>query len=166
MIQEMSLGHLEQRLKMEGKDEISIMARAMDRFADDLETTVIGTMQKIADGDVSAEIKIKDAQDQISPALQKTIESLRGLILEAKMLSDAAVAGKLDTRGDAGKFKGVYREIVQGVNDTLEAVIGPLNVAAEYVDRIAKGDILPKITDSYNGDFNAIKNNTTNVSML
>jgi methyl-accepting chemotaxis protein len=32
-------------------------------------------------------------------------------------------------------------------------------VAAEYVDRISKGDIPPKITDTYNGDFNEIKNN-------
>ena len=45
------------------------------------------------------------------------------------------------------------------MNETLDAVIGPLNVAAEYVDRISKGDIPPKITDSYNGDFNEIKNN-------
>ena len=48
---------------------------------------------------------------------------------------------------------------MQGVNDTLDAVIGPLNVAADYVDRISKGNIPPKITDSYNGDFNTIKNN-------
>jgi methyl-accepting chemotaxis protein len=34
-----------------------------------------------------------------------------------------------------------------------------LNVSAEYVDRISKGDIPPKITDAYQGDFNEIKNN-------
>lgn len=44
-------------------------------------------------------------------------------------------------------------------NQTLDAVIGPLNVAAEYVDRISKGNIPEKITDNYNGDFNEIKNN-------
>jgi methyl-accepting chemotaxis protein len=38
-------------------------------------------------------------------------------------------------------------------------VIKPLNVSAEYVDRISKGDIPPRITDTYNGDFNEIKNN-------
>ena len=48
---------------------------------------------------------------------------------------------------------------MEGVNDTLDAVIGPLNVAAEYVDRISKGDIPPAITDTYKGDFNEIKNN-------
>ena len=32
-------------------------------------------------------------------------------------------------------------------------------MAAEYVDRISKGDMPPKITDAYNGDFNEIRNN-------
>ncbi len=48
---------------------------------------------------------------------------------------------------------------MKGVNDTLDAVINPLNVAAEYVDRISKGDIPEKITDEYKGDFNEIRNN-------
>ena len=56
-------------------------------------------------------------------------------------------------------IKGDFRKIVQGVNDTLDAVIGPLNVAAKYFDQISKGDIPAKITDNYNGDFNTIKNN-------
>ena len=81
------------------------------------------------------------------------------LVADAKILAKAAVDGKLDTRADAGKHQGDFRAIVQGVNSTLDSVIGPLNVAAEYVDRIAKGDIPPKITDNYNGDFNEIKNN-------
>ena len=38
-------------------------------------------------------------------------------------------------------------------------MIGPLNVAAKYVDQISKGAIPAKITDNYNGDFNEIKNN-------
>ena len=69
------------------------------------------------------------------------------------------VDGKLDTRADLSKYSKAWFVLVKGVNDTLDSVIGPLNVAAEYVDRIAKGDIPPKITDNYNGDFNEIKNN-------
>jgi methyl-accepting chemotaxis protein len=75
------------------------------------------------------------------------------------MLSRAAVEGKLSTRADATKHQGDYRKIVEGVNQTLDAVIGPLNVAADYVDKISKGNIPQKITDNYNGDFNTIKNN-------
>ena len=70
--------------------------------------------------------------------------------------------GKLATRADATKHQGDFRKIIEGVNVTLDAVIEPLNVSAEYVDRISKGDIPPKITDTYNGDFNEIKNNLNN----
>jgi len=84
---------------------------------------------------------------------------LRTLIGEASRLSQAAVEGKLQTRGNPELVSLEFRPIVEGVNATLDAVIGPLNVAAEYVDRISKGDVPAKITDSYHGDFNEIKNN-------
>jgi len=163
MIQEMSLGHLGTRLRMTRQDEIGVMARTMDQFADDLQNTVVGAMRKIAAGDLSAEVTPKDSQDEIDPALKQTIEALRGLIAEANMLTTAAVEGKLSTRGDTARFKGGYREIVEGVNDTLDAVIGPLNMAAQYIDQISKGQVPDKITDKYAGDFNEIKNNINNM---
>ncbi len=146
MLQEMAKGHLGSRLKMGRRDEIGSMAGAMDQFADDLQNVVIGTMKKIAGGDLSTEVAAKDAQDEIAPALKGTIESLRGLVAETQVLTKASVDGKLATRGNADKFQGGYREIVAGINATLDAVVGPLNVSAEYVDRISKGDIPAKIT--------------------
>ncbi|MCK5073515.1 MAG: hypothetical protein KAQ98_08830, partial [Bacteriovoracaceae bacterium] len=87
------------------------------------------------------------------------IKAINALVADAGLLAKDAVAGKLDTRADDTKHNGEYKNIMKGVNDTLDAVIGPLNVAAEYVDRISKGDIPEEITDTYNGDFNEIKNN-------
>jgi len=87
---------------------------------------------------------------------------LRSLLDESKRLTEAAVAGQLATRGDAEKINFEFRGVVVGINQTLDAVIGPLNVTAEYVDRISKGDIPPKITDNYNGDFNEVKVNLNN----
>jgi methyl-accepting chemotaxis protein len=91
--------------------------------------------------------------------LNTCIDAVSALVADANMLSKAAVEGKLATRADASKHQGDFRKIVQGVDDCLDAVIGPLNVAAKYVDDISKGNIPPKITDNYNGDFNLIKNN-------
>jgi methyl-accepting chemotaxis protein len=88
--------------------------------------------------------------------------ALNAMLADAAMLAQAAVEGKLATRADAGKHQGDYRKVIEGVNATLDAVIGPLNVSAEYVDRISKGDIPPKITERYSGDFNEIKNNLNN----
>jgi methyl-accepting chemotaxis protein len=97
--------------------------------------------------------------DIVAPTLIKLLENIQALVKEVNSLSDAAVDGKLAARADATKYQGDFKAVVQGLNDTLDAVIGPLNVAAEYVDRISKGDIPPKITVSYKGDFNEIKNN-------
>ncbi|MEZ5335783.1 MAG: hypothetical protein R2741_11375 [Methanolobus sp.] len=51
------------------------------------------------------------------------------------------IEGKLDVRADATRHHGDFRRIIEGVNDTLDAVIGPLNVAADYVDSISSGAI-------------------------
>ena len=96
---------------------------------------------------------------KIADNLVEARDAVQRLVGDTGALASAAVKGQLATRADAGKHQGDFRKIVEGVNETLDAVIGPLNVAAEYVDRISKGDIPPKITDSYNGDFNEIKNN-------
>ncbi len=108
--------------------------------------------------------------------------AVNAMMADAMMLTQAAVEGKLATRADASKHQGDYRKVVEGVNSTLDAVIGPLNVAAKYVDDISVGltearEVLQsmadndytrrvsnsnkrvKITDVYNGDFNTIKNN-------
>ena len=116
---------------------------------------------QIAAGDFSMQIdtSAQDEVGQVLRALDKAVSAVKAMSAEAAGLAQAAVAGKLSTRADATKYQGEYQKIVSGVNATLDAVIGPLNVAATYVDRISKGDIPAKITDSYNGDFNTIKNN-------
>lgn len=108
--------------------------------------------------------------------------AVNAMMADAMMLAQAAVEGKLATRADAGRHQGDYRKVVEGVNATLDAVIGPLNVSAKYVGEISGGlveasEVLQamaandytrrvsdtskwvKITDTYNGDFNTIKNN-------
>ena len=118
-------------------------------------------VDSISKGNIPA--KITDSYNgdfnAIKDNLNQCIDAVNALVSDAAMLAKAAVDGKLATRADASKHFGDYRKVVQGVNDTLDSVIGPLNVSAMYVDRISKGDIPSKITDTYNGDFNTIKNN-------
>jgi methyl-accepting chemotaxis protein len=118
-------------------------------------------VERISAGDIPP--KITDSYNgdfnEIKNNLNTCIDAVNALTSDANLLAQAAVAGKLATRADASKHGGDFRRIVDGVNNTLDAVIGPLNVAAKYVERISAGDIPPKITDNYNGDFNEIKNN-------
>ena len=118
-------------------------------------------MDRISKGDIPPRITDNYNGDfnEIKNNLNTCIDAVNALVADAGVLSKAAVEGKLATRADASKHQGDFRKVVEGVNATLDAVIGPLNVSAEYVDRISKGDIPPRITDNYNGDFNEIKNN-------
>jgi methyl-accepting chemotaxis protein len=151
-------GDAEVNIPVRSRDEIGKLSDSFNTMASNMrnQATII---DRIASGDLSAEAEVRSEQDIAGRALQRATASLRGLVAEAAMLSRSAVDGKLATRGNAEKFQGGYREIVQGVNATLDAVIGPLNVAAAYVDRISKGEIPAKITDTYHGDFNEVRIN-------
>jgi methyl-accepting chemotaxis protein len=121
----------------------------------------MATAQKIAVGDLSSHIQVasSDETGQLLSSMKEMTDTIKRLTEDAGMLSKAAVEGRLSTRADATRHQGDFRKVVEGVNNTLNAVIGPLNVAADYVDNIAKGAIPAKITDHYNGDFNTLKNN-------
>lgn len=162
MIREMSQGHFSERLHIKRKDEIGQMAQSMDFFADELQNKVIGVMNRISDGDVSIEIEVKDEQDELSPALKKTVETIRELNDEIQMLIVAVTEGKLDVRADSAGYSGAWKGMITGMNGLVDAFVAPINVTAEYVERISKGDIPQKITDTYLGDFNEIKNNLNN----
>jgi methyl-accepting chemotaxis protein len=96
--------------------------------------------------------KMKQAINNVASVLQ-TLEHM------LVRVATAAKEGKLEERGHPDLVQGAYADIVRGVNSILDAVIGPLNVSAKYVELISKGDIPPQITDTYHGDFNTIKNN-------
>ena len=121
----------------------------------------IDIAEKVAAGDTSVAITVNsnDETGMLLSALKVMVESIKRMATDAAMLSKAAVEGKLSTRADANQHFGDFRKVVQGVNDTLDAVINPINVTAKYVDDISKGIIPPIITENYNGDFNNIKNN-------
>ncbi|ACL17015.1 methyl-accepting chemotaxis protein [Methanosphaerula palustris] len=120
---------------------------------------------KIGIGDIPEKRTNKVNGDII--AMQKSInnciDNINALVADANMLSVAAVEGKLATRADATKHQGDYRKIIEGVNQTLDAVITPLNLAAECIDRISKGDIPDKTNRQLNGDFNTLHINLNNL---
>ncbi|MEN6350402.1 MAG: methyl-accepting chemotaxis protein [Syntrophomonas sp.] len=122
------------------------------------------TASNISQGDLNIlkeyqAIGKRSEEDHLMPAFTAMMENIERMVDDAKALAQAAVEGKLDTRADASKHEGEFKKVVDGVNDTLDAVIGPLNIAAEYVDRISKGEIPEKINYEAKGDFNKIKNN-------
>jgi methyl-accepting chemotaxis protein len=93
MIQELEKGHLDQRLAMKRNDEIGQMAQAMDSFAENLQTEVVGAMVKLADGDLTFSIQPKDEEDMVRGALKKVGIDLLSLITEIQQAGSNVTTG-------------------------------------------------------------------------
>ena len=126
----------------------------------------IGVAQKVAQGDMEVEIKI-DSRDEtgiLLGELQNMVHSIRALTKDANMLVQAAVEGKLSTRADVSKHQGDFRKIVEGVNQTLDAVIEPVKESSAVLQEMAKGNLQVSVRGNYQGDHAEIKD-TLNLTL-
>lgn len=91
------------------------------------------------------------------------VKNIRDVIEKLKSQIELSVTtildGKLDFRANEAAVSGEFQPLIQGLNKLIDAFIKPLNVMAEYIDRVSRGDIPAKITDEYKGDFLEVKNN-------
>jgi methyl-accepting chemotaxis protein len=83
--------------------------------------------------------------------------SLECLVSEATTLSEASSNGNLSARGNIEGLKGSYKDIIQGVNATLDAVLEPINEAVFVLEDFSKGNLSTQVTGAYKGDHNTIK---------
>ncbi|MDM8525835.1 methyl-accepting chemotaxis protein [Desulfococcaceae bacterium HSG8] len=156
-IDQISKGDIPEKITEEYQGDFNEISNNLNTLVTNLSGTV-KIAERIADGDLSVRVNILSEKDTLGKSLTAMVENIRNIITEISILTDRTLEGKLDIRGDAGKFGGDYAQIVEGINATLDAVINPLHEAAGYMERISKGDIPEEITDDYKGDFNEIKN--------
>ena len=164
MMEELKRGHLSKRMGFRRKDEIGLLADAMDQFADHLQQNVIFNMQQISEGNINIEPAVIDDKDEIGPALKKMTETIKNLVNEMNILTNSSIDGKLDVRGNAEAFNGAYKDIVAGVNNTLDTVIAPINEGVAVLMKIAHNDLSDRIKGDYKGFYNEIKKTINRVA--
>ena len=101
MASEMALGHLDSRLNMQRNDELGAMANAMDSFAEDLQTQVVGSLEKLASGDLTFSITPKDEQDQLRGAIKRLEEDLNGIMQQILAAGDQIASGSVQVSDSA-----------------------------------------------------------------
>jgi len=99
----------------------------------------------------------RSENDQLIPSMMVMMTTIQNLVKEAKLIADAAVAGNLQLRGDASKFQGGYREVIEGFNNALDAVEVPIDEAAEVLKKMADGNLCVSMTGNYQGSYQIIK---------
>lgn len=104
-------------------------------------------------GDLNREMRDLPGKQMILTESINTIRSnLQLLIDEGLMLADAAREGKLETRGDTDKFEGSYRDVIKGMNETVENILKPVKEALYCLTEMEQGDLTVTVSSDYKGD--------------
>jgi methyl-accepting chemotaxis protein len=157
MAKELAKGHLKARSNVDSIDEVGLMAKTIDGMAQSLDEFAT-KLTNIANGDVSVTSKAFDSEDALAPALNAISSSLKDLIEQVNNLIEAALNGELAKRADENQFKGGYKEIIHGMNSTLDVMIKPIHESRNVLEKMALGDLTVRMVGDYNGDFSIMKN--------
>ncbi len=135
------------------------------------EPSLIHTVaDRISLGDVNVAISLQPGDtSSVMYAMGRMKQSFSELINDTHRLTTTVMSGDISTRVDASKHRGAFSELLSSVNETLDSVVEPLNMTADYIDKISKGNIPPKIT-GFSDDTNTIntikKNLNTTIGTL
>ncbi|WP_036303670.1 methyl-accepting chemotaxis protein [Methylotenera sp. L2L1] len=126
----------------------------------DMNKKALSVVNEFGKGNFNAPLEVFPGKKVfINHTIEEVRANLKSLISDVNLLSEAALAGNLNIRADNSKHQGDFRKIVEGFNATLDAVVGPIGIAADYIKSFADGNIPEPITENFNGDFNILKQN-------
>lgn len=144
----------------EFKQIVAGFNQTLDAVVSPLQTTA-RYLDQMAAGNIPTHIEEHFVGDfnLVQSSLQNCAAAIHQLITDVDHLASAAQQGQLNTRVSIEAHAGDFRKIIHGINQTLDAVVSPLHVAADCVKRIAAGDIPALIENQYHGDFKVLINN-------
>jgi len=129
-------GNLREKVEIACKGDHEKMKLAINGVHDWL-SELIAYVTKIANGDMTASAAKASDKDQIHEWLVLLKNSINALVVDTGLLAQAAADGRVGVRAEGAKHQGAYRIIVEGINQTLEAVVQPLKVTAQNATALA-----------------------------
>src|SRR5579871_1545808 len=121
---------------------------------------LVEVARKLAAGDVNQTLDYHSGSElgNLASTFNGLIETVKGLLAETSATVEAARQGDLNRRGNAAKFQGAFRELVGGINETLDAFCAPVQEASAALAKVAERDLTARVNGDYKGDFAIIKN--------
>ena len=100
---------------------------------------------------------------KIKQNINTLLAILYGMHGETVHLINSVSEGKLKTRGNDWDYEGIWKELIAGMNNTLDAVIAPIHEAGQVLDKLAHYDLKARMSGKYRGEHAVIRKamNTT-----
>jgi len=140
----------------ERDDEIGKLNISLQKLEESLKNrTKLGI--QFSEGNFEHDVILLSDKDSLGKSFQIIKQSLKSLVDDIKLLSRSALDGELDKRVNSSNHKGEFKEIINGMNSTLDAIINPINESSCIIEKIANGDLTVRMKEEYNGDFAILK---------
>jgi len=148
-------GDVNATVDVKSHDEVGHLANSFREMIDNIRNQATAA-EKIANGDLAVDLIPHSEKDILSHSLLAVIDNLGSLVKESNALTEHAINGELDYRGNASQFRGGFQDIIQGFNATMDAVVTPLNEAFGYIEKMAAGDEFEIASNNYTGEYKAL----------
>jgi len=143
------------------QDEVGNLSRAFHKMQQNLKD-IAQMAERIAQGDLSQEKILQEdgkSAGDLTGAFNVMVSNLKQLKNEIDSITMAVEEGKLGVRGNEEAFNGGWKELLKGINKTLDAVIAPIREASLVLQEVAKGNLNVAVTGDYKGENAIIKDN-------
>lgn len=160
-VKQFSYGNFNTKLNLGRKDEFGELTDMM-ALMQTKQLEKIEAVKSVAEGKLDHVSQASD-QDELAIAINKQVDILQNLLMEADMLVEANKVGNLTLRGDLNKFNGDWKKFIIGINSILDSMITPIQEATYVLTEIANGSLKTKMQKDYKGDYKQIKDNINKV---
>jgi len=114
---------------------------------------ILNVLSDYAEGDFNTELQPLPGKLEIfNQKVHQIRDNLQGMVEEISSINRATQQGILSVRGNEKNFKGKYREIIQGMNLSLEQMVTPLQEAIEILQQLSRGNLTVQMSGNYHGD--------------
>ena len=141
-----ALGDIEQEVDYRGTDEIGKLA---DSFREMIKLHKIKTemANQISLGNLAVEFENISEKDVLGRAIERIKENLLAMQSDLQTTIDLQKKGNLEARCNPANFAGAYAELLKGINDSLDAVINPIDTTIVILKEYAAGNLSKEMHD-------------------
>lgn len=168
VLDKISLNDFSSKMEGEYKGQLSELSKSINTVRDRLISVVNGFI-RISNGDTSElenfiKIGKRCENDSLIPAVISTMKAIRDVTDEVKKITQECANGNImNARGNVDRFNGGYREIIEGINHMLDAVLEPCNETIRIMKVMASNDFTMSMSSKYKGEFAVLSESINNV---
>ena len=149
-------GDIDQDVAVRSGDELGALADSFRQMIAYVRE-VAASADALSRGDTGATLRRRSERDVLTRSFIELQATIRQLAAETRQLAEWAREGVLDQRGDDARFGGAFHELVQSMNQMMDAVSAPVNASAQALQRLADRDLSARMPGEYQGQYATIK---------